>query len=258
MNQELSKTTQSVDALYLRVTSAILSAEELGRAVPWSAETRAAWSKVSAVEAEIASLTPAGTPEAAVARSGAVTAALRAKEYARAIRLAADYWAVTDPEAVSTVIEFCRAIQDLEDAGGHCRGRALAAPEKNFGQTGGKPDPVPHPLTLREETPSMTPTPVCLYTDLDRLCTRLADVLVEHVSGGEPAPLVARQLSDQALDIAIAIALSPHAAQLAALGEWIIAVSCRLGSLADVPRHQDEGGVTVATRHPSHARRATA
>ena len=78
-----------LDMLNLLVTEAIFRAEGLARA--GSADTASAYAEVSRYEDALAALHPADDVEGAVARAGAVTAALRAGQYDRARELAVRY-----------------------------------------------------------------------------------------------------------------------------------------------------------------------
>jgi hypothetical protein len=80
-----------LDVLSLLVTEAIFRAECLARA--GSADAGSAYAEVSRYEDALAALHPADDVEGAVARAGAVTAALRAGQYDRARALAARYGA---------------------------------------------------------------------------------------------------------------------------------------------------------------------
>lgn len=85
----------NIDALYKRVTEAILEAEALAARGP-SAEAAQACLTVSFVEAEIAEELRASEEEGAIARRGAVRAALAAGLPARASELAERYLADAD------------------------------------------------------------------------------------------------------------------------------------------------------------------
>lgn len=78
----------TVDELNVEVTRAILSAERLPSGAP---EASAAWARVSAAEEALAEAHPAGTVEGDVARAGAVRAAARAGDSARARALSLRY-----------------------------------------------------------------------------------------------------------------------------------------------------------------------
>lgn len=75
-------------ALDVAVTVAIDRAERLPAD---SSEARAAYAEVSSIEEALAALHPAMSVEGAVARVGAITAALRASQWARAEALAQRY-----------------------------------------------------------------------------------------------------------------------------------------------------------------------
>ncbi len=82
----------NLDALYQRVTEAILEAESLEMKGP-SVEAAQAYLTVSFVEEEIAATLPASEEEGAIARRGAVRAALTAGLPTRAKELAERYMA---------------------------------------------------------------------------------------------------------------------------------------------------------------------
>jgi hypothetical protein len=77
-----------------KVTSAIFRAEHLP---PGSWQADAAYEEVSQIEVEIARRTRPDDLEGAIARRGAVTAALSARDWLRAARLAEVYLAETVP-----------------------------------------------------------------------------------------------------------------------------------------------------------------
>jgi hypothetical protein len=78
-----------LDMLNLLVTEAIFRAEALART--GSKDAASAYAEVSRYEDALAALHPADDVEGAVARTGAVTAALRAGQYERARDLATRY-----------------------------------------------------------------------------------------------------------------------------------------------------------------------
>ena len=82
----------NLDALYQRVTEAILEAEALESKGP-SVEAAQAYLTVSFIEEEIAATLPASEEEGAIARRGAVRAALTAGLPTRAKELAERYMA---------------------------------------------------------------------------------------------------------------------------------------------------------------------
>lgn len=94
--------------LYERVTAAILAAEK-AEAADNPGATADAYLNVSFLEDEIAKLLPATEPEGEVARRGAITAALSARLYLRAVALAECYLADT---AVS--LELRTQLMDLK------------------------------------------------------------------------------------------------------------------------------------------------
>ena len=95
----------NIDALYKRVTDAIIEAEAL-EANGSAAGARQAYLTVSFVEEEIAEALPAFEEEGAIARRGAVRAALRAGLPTRATELADRYRA--EPDAPPELAEQLR------------------------------------------------------------------------------------------------------------------------------------------------------
>jgi len=87
----------SLDFLYLLVTEAIRRAEKLEDLR--SSSTYTAYSEVSLLEEKVAELLPASNPEGALARRGAVRAALAAREPLRAQQLAERFLAEDDADA---------------------------------------------------------------------------------------------------------------------------------------------------------------
>src|ERR1700752_2168544 len=87
------------EVLNTLVSSAIWRAEQLegNGALPASQ----AWAEVSSLEEELAKALPASKPEGRIARRGAVRAALKARDYARAHALLAGY--VSDETAPKTL-----------------------------------------------------------------------------------------------------------------------------------------------------------
>ena len=81
-------TSETLDELNMRVTGAIFRAEH---EAPGSAEAEDAYRLVSELEERIGSLVPADQLQGALARVGAVTAALRADNWLRAAQLAESY-----------------------------------------------------------------------------------------------------------------------------------------------------------------------
>jgi hypothetical protein len=90
----------NIDELYERVTEAILRAETLEDQGP-SAEMRAAYLTVSFIEEEITEFAPASGPDGAIARRGAVRAALKSGVPIRARDLAERYLAEPAPPALA-------------------------------------------------------------------------------------------------------------------------------------------------------------
>lgn len=79
----------TLDELYERVTGAIVRAERIVEAD--SLAHRRAYLEVSELEDQIAKILPAGDPEGAVARRGAVRAAVTAGDILRAETLVSEY-----------------------------------------------------------------------------------------------------------------------------------------------------------------------
>lgn len=77
-----------VDVLNTLVTGAIWRAEQLEER---DLRSTAAWKEVSALEDELATALPVSDPEGRIARRGAVHAALKAGDYARAQSLVQRY-----------------------------------------------------------------------------------------------------------------------------------------------------------------------
>lgn len=84
----------STDLLNTLVTSAIWRAEQLEQQGVGSVPL--AWAEVSSLEEELAKALPASQPEGRIARRGAVRAALKARDFARAQALAERYLAEKD------------------------------------------------------------------------------------------------------------------------------------------------------------------
>lgn len=85
-----------IELLYPRITEAIRRAETLeDRGAPGA---RPAYLEVSRLEQKVAEILPASNPEGAVARRGAVRAALSAGEPARAQQLAKQFLSENDAE----------------------------------------------------------------------------------------------------------------------------------------------------------------
>lgn len=87
----------NTDELYPLVSEAIRRAETLDDLGAPGA--RSAYQDVSLLEEKVAEVLPASDPEGALARRGAVRAALAAKELARAQQLAERFLAETDDDA---------------------------------------------------------------------------------------------------------------------------------------------------------------
>lgn len=91
----------SLDTLHSLVTSAIWRAEQLEEHGVSSAPL--AWAEVSSLEEELATALPVLQPEGRIARRGAVRAALKARDYARAHALIQRYLAEEDaPKSLGT------------------------------------------------------------------------------------------------------------------------------------------------------------
>jgi hypothetical protein len=103
----------NIDALYQRVTEAILRAEALETNAP-SVEAAQAYLTVSFVEEEIAEALPASEEEGAIARRGAVRAALTAGLPTRAKELAERY--LVEPDAPPELAEQLREMAARADA----------------------------------------------------------------------------------------------------------------------------------------------
>ncbi len=101
----------STDVLHSLVTAAIWRAEQLEEHGVSSAPL--AWAEVSSLEEELAAALPVAQPEGRIARRGAVRAALKARDYARAQTLAQRYLA--EEHAPKTLRTALRAILE-EDA----------------------------------------------------------------------------------------------------------------------------------------------
>lgn len=84
----------STDLLNTLVTGAIWRAEQLEEQGIGSVPL--AWAEVSSLEEELAKALPASQPEGRIARRGAVRAALKARDFARAQALAERYSAEKD------------------------------------------------------------------------------------------------------------------------------------------------------------------
>jgi hypothetical protein len=107
-----------IQDLNMRVSEAIFFA---ARAAPGSREAQETYGQVSMLEERIARLTDATDVEGAVARVGAVSAALRAGDWLRASRLLEEFLAGA-PDDVAT--ELRTLAREVEEA-------ACAVPEPN-------------------------------------------------------------------------------------------------------------------------------
>ncbi|HYX26304.1 MAG TPA: hypothetical protein VFC23_19275 [Thermoanaerobaculia bacterium] len=102
-----------VDSLNVRVTAAIRRAEQLDEHLANSALL--AWAEVSLIEEELARALPVSQPEGRIARRGAVRAALKAQDHARAQALAQRYLA--DKDAPDSLRAAFREMLEDSDAG---------------------------------------------------------------------------------------------------------------------------------------------
>jgi hypothetical protein len=103
----------NIDALYQRVTEAILEAEALETKGP-SVEAAQAYLTVSFLEEEIAGELPASDEEGAIARRGTVRAALTAGLPTRAKELAERY--MVEPDAPPELAEQLREMATRANA----------------------------------------------------------------------------------------------------------------------------------------------
>jgi hypothetical protein len=100
----------SLDSLHTLVTGAIWRAEQLEEHQVSSAPL--AWTEVSRLEEELARALPASLPEGRIARRGAVRAALKARDFARADMLAERY--LTEREAPESLRATLRELLEEE------------------------------------------------------------------------------------------------------------------------------------------------
>lgn len=100
----------NVDSLHTLVTGAIWRAEQLEEHQVSSAPL--AWAEVSKLEEELARALPASQPEGRIARRGAVRAALKARDYARADALAKCY--LSEKETPKTLRAAIRELLEEE------------------------------------------------------------------------------------------------------------------------------------------------
>jgi hypothetical protein len=91
------------DTLNALVSGAIWRAEQLEERGVGSASQ--AWIEVSQLEEQLAGLLPASEPEGRIARRGAVRAALKARDHARARALADRYRAEPGPKTLRTELQ---------------------------------------------------------------------------------------------------------------------------------------------------------
>ncbi len=121
----------SLDALYQRVTEAILEAEALEMKGP-SVEAAQAYLTVSFVEEEIAATLSASEEEGAIARRGAVRAALTAGLPTRARGLAERYMAEpgAPPELIDQLREMALRVDGVLES--PSRGSVLVIPEARY------------------------------------------------------------------------------------------------------------------------------
>lgn len=98
-----------VDVLNTLVSAAIWRAEQLDiRAI---GNAHQAWAEVCSLEEELAKALPASVPEGRIARRGAVRAALKAADYARAQKLITGYLA-GEPAPKSLKIELQKILEE--------------------------------------------------------------------------------------------------------------------------------------------------
>lgn len=90
-----------LDSLHALVSGAIWRAELSEETVGSAAS---AWADVSLLEERLAEVIPAAQPEGRIARRGAVRAALKARDYARAAELTARYSAEKAPPALRSAL----------------------------------------------------------------------------------------------------------------------------------------------------------
>ena len=121
----------NLDSLYQRVTEAILRVEVLEVKGP-SIEVAQAYLTVSFVEEEIAEAVPASDEEGAIARRGAVRAALKAGIPTRTKELVRRYWA--EPDVPPELAEQLREMAAHADAGLEAPSRqsVLVVPEARY------------------------------------------------------------------------------------------------------------------------------
>jgi hypothetical protein len=121
----------NLDALYQRVTEAILEAEALEAKGP-SVEAAQAYLTVSFAEEEIAATLPVSDEEGAIARRGAVRAALMAGLPTRAKELAERYMAEpgAPPELFDRLREMALRVDGVLDS--PSRGSVLVIPEARY------------------------------------------------------------------------------------------------------------------------------
>ena len=117
----------SIESIYTKLTPAIIIAEDL-EATGWDA--RAEFAIISMLEEQAAALLPASTLQGAIARRGAVRAALKAGDEARAGALCQAYLAETDIAAADQ-----EALRQLMREG---RGRPAKAGPRRSRQPAGR------------------------------------------------------------------------------------------------------------------------
>ena len=141
----------SMDELYERVTEAILHAEHM-EVQGATVEMRKAFLDVSRIEEEIAKATPASGPEGAVARRGAVRAALKSDDPLYANSLADRYLDEPVPSALADELRRMKADAEarLDDSAARRRIQKL------FGRT---PRSQPYESSRRRATTSTTLRP---------------------------------------------------------------------------------------------------
>lgn len=121
----------NLDALYQRVTEAILEAEALEAKGP-SVDAAQAYLTVSFVEEEIAATLPASDEEGAIARRGAVRAAVSAGLPTRAKELAERYMAEVGapPELADQLREMALRVDGVAQLPSRCS--VLVVPEARY------------------------------------------------------------------------------------------------------------------------------
>lgn len=191
-------TEAAIETLYPRVTAAIMRAEAMEPRD--GAEARAAQREVSRLEEEIAGLLPPSDIEGALARRGAVRAALAAGDQDRAETLAGCYAREADTPAI--LREELREIMEAAGVDRHRIERALAPPASTLAESlfpicVGEDDRLhlaPAPLAAEGEN-----DPSALYDAIRETLSRLAALLVPR---GDGASSKLARLTQRAMDAA--------------------------------------------------------